>query len=75
MIDMVIMDMVMPDTSPDKILKDIRDMHSESKVVLTSGYNLSSGGNEILLKKTNGFLQKPYQLAELSRIVKATFNN
>ena len=74
-IDMVIMDMVMPDTSPDKILKDIRDMHSESKVVLTSGYNLSSGGNENLLKKTNGFLQKPYQLAELSRIVKATLNN
>jgi diguanylate cyclase (GGDEF)-like protein len=74
-IDMVIMDMVMPDTSPDKILNDIRDMHSESKVVLTSGYNLSSGGNENLLKKTNGFLQKPYQLAELSRIVKATLNN
>jgi hypothetical protein len=44
-------------------------------VVLTSGYNLSNGGNENLLKKTNGFLQKPYQLAELSRIVKATFNN
>jgi diguanylate cyclase (GGDEF)-like protein len=74
-IDMVIMDMVMPDTSPDKILKDIRDMHSESKVVLSSGYNLSSGGDENLLKKTNGFLQKPYQLAELSRIVKATLNN
>jgi diguanylate cyclase (GGDEF)-like protein len=74
-IDMVIMDMVMPDTSPDKILNDIRNIHPESKVVLTSGYNLSSGGNENLLKKTNGFLQKPYQLAELSRIVKATLNN
>jgi two-component system, cell cycle response regulator len=74
-IDMVIMDMVMPDTSPDQILKDIHKFNSESKVVLTSGYNLSSGGNENLLKKTNGFLQKPYQLAELSRIVKATLNN
>ena len=74
-IDMVIMDMVMPDTSPDQILKDIRDIHSESKVVLTSGYNFSSGGNEDLLSKTNGFLQKPYQLAELSRIIKATLNN
>jgi diguanylate cyclase (GGDEF)-like protein len=74
-IDMVIMDMVMPDTSPEQILKDIRNFNSESKVVLTSGYNLSSGGNEHLLDKTNGFLQKPYQLAELSRIVKATLNN
>jgi two-component system, cell cycle response regulator len=74
-IDMVIMDVVMPDTNPDQILKDIRDTHSESKVVLTSGYNLSSRGNENLLNKANGFMQKPYQLAQLSRIVKATLNN
>jgi len=74
-IDIVIMDMVMPDTSPDQILKVIYNFNPECKVVLTSGYNLSSGGNEDLLNKTNGFLQKPYQLAELSRIVKATLNN
>ena len=74
-IDIVIMDMVMPDTSPDQILKVICNFNPECKVVLTSGYNLSSGGNEDLLNKTNGFLQKPYQLAELSRIVKATLNN
>jgi diguanylate cyclase (GGDEF)-like protein len=74
-IDMVIMDMVMPDTSPDQILKDIRNFSSESKVVLTSGYDMSSGGNENLLNKTSGFLQKPYQLAELSQIVKATLTN
>ncbi|MBI5578957.1 MAG: HDOD domain-containing protein [Deltaproteobacteria bacterium] len=74
-IDMVIMDMVMPDTSPDKMLKDIREIHSESKVVLTSGHNLSSGSNQNLLNKTNGFLQKPYQLTELSQIVQATLNS
>ena len=74
-IDIVIMDMVIPDTRPDQILKVIYNFNPECKVVLTSGYNLSSGGNEDLLNKTNGFLQKPYQLAELSRIVKATLNN
>ena len=74
-IDMVIMDMVLPDATPDQILNDIRNFNSESKVVLTSGYNLRRKGNEHLLNKTNGFLQKPYRLAELSQIVKATLNN
>jgi PleD family two-component response regulator len=74
-IDMVIMDMVMPDTSPDQVLSAIRARNAETKVVLSSGYNLSSNDNGNLLNRTDGFLQKPYQLAELSRIVQATLNN
>jgi diguanylate cyclase (GGDEF)-like protein len=74
-IDMVIMDMVMPDINPDQILSAIRDRHTGTKVLLSSGYSLSGGGNGNLLNKTDGFLQKPYQLAELSRIVQATLNN
>jgi diguanylate cyclase (GGDEF)-like protein len=74
-IDMVIMDMVMPDTHPDQVLSAIRARHAGTKVVLSSGYNLSSSDNENLLNRTDGFLQKPYQLAELSRIVQATLNN
>jgi diguanylate cyclase (GGDEF)-like protein len=74
-IDMVIMDMVMPDINPDQILRAIRDCHTGTKVLLSSGYSLSGEGNGNLLKRTDGFLQKPYQLAELSRIVQATLNN
>jgi len=72
---MVIMDMVMPDMNPDQILSAIRDRHSETKVVLSSGYSLTSEGTGNLLTRTDGFLQKPYQLAELSQIVHATLNN
>jgi len=74
-IDMVIMDMVMPDMNPDQILSAIRERHSETKVVLSSGYSLTREGNGNLLTRTDGFLQKPYQLAELSQIVHATLNN
>ena len=74
-IDMVIMDMVMPDMNPDQILSAIRDRHPKAKVVLSSGYSLSSNDNGNLLNRTDGFLQKPYQLAELSKIVQATLNN
>lgn len=74
-IDMVIMDMVMPDMNPNRILSAIRDRHTGTKVLLSSGYNLSGEGNGNILNRTDGFLQKPYQLAELSRIVHATLNN
>ena len=74
-IDMVIMDMVMPDMSADQILRVIRDRHSEAKVVLSSGYNPNSVGTKDMFKTTNGFLQKPYQMSELSRTLQATLNN
>jgi diguanylate cyclase (GGDEF)-like protein len=74
-IDMVIMDMVMPGMSPDQLLRSIRESHSEAKVVLSSGYDPKSVNINDMLKNTDGFLQKPYQLSELSRIVQATLIN
>jgi two-component system cell cycle response regulator len=73
-IDMVIMDMVMPDICPDQILGAIQEHNPRAKVLLSSGFELSSAGNEGLLNRTDGFLQKPYQLAELARILQATLN-
>lgn len=74
-IDMVIMDMVMPDMHADQILSAIRDRDAGTRVVLSSGYSLNSEDSGNLLNRTNGFLQKPYQLAELSKIVHTTLNN
>ena len=72
---MVIMDMVMPEMNPDQILTTIRDLHPKVKVVLSSGYSLSRKDSANLLKKTDGFLQKPYRLSELSKLVHATLYN
>jgi diguanylate cyclase (GGDEF)-like protein len=71
-IDMVIMDMVMPEMNPDQTLSAIRDFHPRAKVVLSSGYSLSSKDSANLLKRADGFLQKPYQLSELSQFVETT---
>lgn len=72
--DMVIIDMVLPDERPEKILETIRVLHPGIKVVLSSGYDLSRLGYEGLLKTADALLQKPYQLSELARIVQATLN-
>jgi diguanylate cyclase (GGDEF)-like protein len=70
-IDMVILDMVMPDMNPEQVLDAVRDRHADAKVLLSSGYSLDAGGSHQLLNCTDGFLQKPYQLAELSKVVHA----
>ena len=69
---MVIMDMVMPEMNPDQTLSAIRDLHPAAKVVLSSGYSLGSKDSENLINRADGFLQKPYQMSELSRVVKTT---
>jgi diguanylate cyclase (GGDEF)-like protein len=71
-IDMVILDMVMPDMNPEQVLAAIRSGHADAKILLSSGYSLDGGGSHQLLDRTDGFLQKPYQLAELSKAVHAT---
>jgi len=62
----------MPDIRPDQLLGTLREFHSDAKVILSSGYSLANFESGNLLKGSNGFLQKPYQLAELSKIVQAT---
>jgi len=71
-IDMVILDMVMPDMNPEQVLAAIRSGHADAKILLSCGYSLDGGGSHQLLDRTDGFLQKPYQLAELSKAVHAT---
>jgi len=74
-IDLVIMDMVMPDIGADQLLGAIRRDHPGTKVILSSGYSSAHIESGSLLKNTDGFLQKPYQLAELSAIVRTAITN
>jgi two-component system, cell cycle sensor histidine kinase and response regulator CckA len=66
---MVIMDIVMPDIAPEQLLKVIRGVGAGTKILLSSGYCPTTVSNSELLKKADGFLQKPYRLSELSEIV------
>jgi two-component system cell cycle response regulator len=68
-IAMVIMDLVMPDIAPEQLLKVIREMGAGIKILLSSGYCPTTVSNSELLNKTDGFLQKPYNLSELSEIL------
>jgi two-component system, cell cycle sensor histidine kinase and response regulator CckA len=65
-IDMVILDMIMPDVGGKMAYEKLKEINPGIKVLLSSGYSLTGQAQEILDKGCNGFIQKPFNLKDLS---------
>jgi PAS domain S-box-containing protein len=65
-IDLVILDMIMPDMSGGEAYDEIKKINPTVKALLSSGYSLDGRAKEILDRGCDGFIQKPYTLEELS---------
>ncbi len=65
-IDMVVLDMVMPDMSGGETFDRLRKIDAQVPVLLSSGYSINGQAKEILARGCSGFLQKPFDLHELS---------
>ncbi len=70
-IDVVILDMVMPDMSGGDTYDKLREINPSIKVLLASGYSISGEAQAILDRGCDAFLQKPFNLRTLSRKVGA----
>ncbi|MFH1951137.1 MAG: response regulator [Pseudomonadota bacterium] len=66
-IDIVILDMIMPDMSGGETYDRMRDINPKVKVLLSSGYSINGQATEILDRGCNGFIQKPFKMKELSQ--------
>ena len=65
-IDIVILDMIMPDMSGSKVYDELKEINSDIKILLSSGYSIDGQASEILRRGCNGFIQKPFSIKELS---------
>lgn len=70
-IDLVILDMIMPDMHGDEVFDKLRQTNSQVRVLLSSGYSINGRARGILNKGCRGFIQKPFTIAELSQKVKS----
>ena len=66
-IEMVILDMIMPDMSGGETYDKLREINPDIKVLLSSGYSLRGQANDILARGCKGFIQKPFDMRKLSR--------
>ena len=69
-IDLVILDLVMPGFDGSKTFDRIREIQPAIPVMLSSGYSINGQATEILNRGGNGFIQKPFQLSELSHAIR-----
>ena len=72
-IDMVILDMIMPDMSGSDTYNGLMVINPNLKVLLCSGYSVDGQATEILDRGCEGFIQKPFNLRDLSTKVRETF--
>jgi CheY-like chemotaxis protein len=65
-IDLVILDMIMPDMEGGEIFDRLKKQKPEVKVLLSSGYSINGKASEILDRGCDGFIQKPFNIKDLS---------
>jgi CheY-like chemotaxis protein len=65
----VLLDMIMPDMRGDQVMKALRDIRPDIKVILSSGYSLEGLGEEGGNPGGDGFIQKPYQVKRLAEVL------
>ena len=68
-IDLAIVDMVMPKLGGIECLHALREIDPGIKVILATGYSQDSMAEKISNESIQGFLQKPFNLNQLSEMV------
>ncbi|MFZ2958082.1 MAG: response regulator [Candidatus Ozemobacteraceae bacterium] len=69
-IDLVLLDMIMPRMGGPEAYQAMRAINPGVKVILASGFSLNDAANQLLQQGARGFIQKPFQLSELSRKIR-----
>ena len=64
-IDMVILDMILPDMGGGDTYDKLKEINPGIKVLLASGYDIDYQGRDIMERGCDGFIQKPFNMNEL----------
>jgi PAS domain S-box-containing protein len=65
-IDVVVLDMVMPELSGSETFRAMKNINPDVKVVIASGFSIAGEAQELLDEGAFSFIQKPFLVSELS---------
>jgi CheY-like chemotaxis protein len=74
-IQLVILDLIMPGMSGSETFDRLKQMNSEIKVLLSSGYGMNQNVQHIMDRGCRGFIQKPFNIGELSKKLREVLTN
>jgi PAS domain S-box-containing protein len=69
-IDLVILDMVMPDMNGGEVYDKMKDINPDVKALLSSGYSINGLPIEMLEQGCDEFIQKPFGIKELAERIR-----
>ena len=67
-IDLVILDLVMPDLGGAEVVDAIKGINPDTKIMLSSGYGRDANTVD-LMQSCNAFIQKPFSMKELTAML------
>ena len=70
-IDLVLLDIIMPGMSGKELFEKIRELNSNAKIIITSGYSKQQITESLMASGANGFLPKPFNIDKLLGLIKA----
>ncbi len=69
-IDLVLLDMIMPQLNGYEAFKQIREIDNEAKILLSSGFVSGEEVKNLLEAGAQGFLAKPHRLATMAQAIR-----
>ena len=74
-VDLVILDLIMPDMDGSMTFDAIREIHPKMPIILSSGYSLKGKATDIMRRGCNAFIQKPFNISELSQLIRKVLDD
>jgi PAS domain S-box-containing protein len=74
-IDIVLLDMVMPNMGGGEAYDRMKEINPDIKVLLSSGFSIDGEASDILERGCDGFIQKPFRMNQLSGKIRDILEN
>ena len=71
-VDVVILDMVMPNLTGKETFQALHRVNPEAKVILASGYSIDTEAQDTLEAGALAFIEKPFKLSQVLEAVSET---
>lgn len=72
-IDIVVLDMIMPDLDGKEVYREIRRINPHAKVIIASGYSLDHEVQRLVDDGAVGYVQKPFDTASLTGTIQTLY--
>lgn len=67
-INLIVVDVMMPGLSGTELLKEIKRINPDCKIIIFSGYDFEEGAIKTLLLDADGYLEKPFGIGKAKKM-------